>query len=392
MRAVVTLQQRLRGAARSMDARIWRGVWGAVAALIRGGDLRPAVLGRYSRRETSQKHRVKAADRLVGNPRLHRARNYVYAVIARLLVRSSKSVVVTVDWTQIDAKHHAIVGAIPIGGRALPIVSRVFAKAAIPTRAMHRAFLRDLASVLPPRCIPILVTDAGFQGSWVQDVMSRGWQFVTRLRHRTCVRLVGTTTWTANKSLHRKARTRARDLGEWDVGKEAVSARYSSRLVLAKRVAKRRHRKGRRGKRLRGGSTQTYVKRYSEPWLLASNLSVRAELVVDLYAERMQIEELFRDAKSSTMGWSLSAVRSKDPKRLENLLLIATLGMFVVLATGIAAERQGVHRSLQANTEVRRVLSYFKLGCLVLTTETQRQLTPRDIREAIRSLSTGPST
>jgi hypothetical protein len=43
---------------------------------------------------------------------------------------------------------------------------------------------------------------------------------------------------------------------------------------------------------------------YKEPWLLVSNLDLGAELV-QLYAQRMQVEALFRDAKSGGFEWEL---------------------------------------------------------------------------------------
>lgn len=385
MRAVQSLQQRL-GKVLRIDARLWKSLWIAVAALVLGGDLRPAILGRFSKRPTAQKHRIKAVDRLLSNPRLHAALGWLYKAFAELLIHNAASVVILVDWTQVDHCHKAIVGAVPIGGRAVPILCHVHANASQPTPAMHRRFLKELKRVLPKTCVPILVTDAGFQNSWVAEVRALKWFYVARLRHRTCVRKEGDTVWKSNKALHAEATTRPRDLGDWSVGKDSARQRLTTRLVLAKRVPRGRHRLGRRGQRLRGGGTERLTKQHREPWLLSTNLTCPANRVVNLYEMRMQIEQIFRDAKSSSFGWSLASVRSSDTSRLEVLLLIATAAFITVALVGLAAEENGTHRELQANTERRRVLSLTRVGSLVLTTETSFRPSDRAIAGAIRHL------
>ncbi len=366
-RAMTILQKFLERERQGLDLRLWRSLWLAVGSLLRAGDLRAAYLGRHCERATTQKHRIKALDRLLGNPRLHRHLGRLYAGLARLLIRESQSVVVLVDWTQIDAQHHALVGAVPLGGRALPILCHVHAKAKVPSRAMHRRFLEELSQVLPKGCIPILVTDAGFQNTWVADVQKLGWHYVARLRHQTCVRKPGSNEWIPNKELHRSASTRPRSLGYFEVGKHVTRNRVVSRLVLARRPPKQRHRKGRCGKRLMGGGTNRLSKQHKEPWLLQTNLDCSAVNIINYYALRMQIEETFRDAKSR---WKLDAVRSSMPQRIAVILLIASLGLFAVNLVGLAAEKQGLHRQLQANTTRRRVISHFLLGVLLVTTQT----------------------
>jgi len=385
MRAIKSLQQALERVGAKNEPRLWKSLWGAVVALVVGGDLRPASLGRHCRRPTSHKHRIKAIDRLIGNPRMVAALRAVYQGLAKLLLSGMRDVVVVVDWTQVDARHDALVAAVPVGGRALPILCHVHAHARIPTRAMHRAFLDELAMVLPSACRPTLITDAGFQGTWMIDVARRGWRYIGRLRHRTCVRSNPDSEWVPNKTLHGQATTKPKDLGAWQVGKD--KSRYPTRLVLAQQPRRGRKRLGRRGKPLRGGCTVCLTKRHQEPWLLAVNVDCPPSAVIDLYKTRMQIEETFRDAKSSRFGWSLSLVRCHQPERLRVLLLIAVLALTAVTLVGLAAEQCGAHRQLQANSVRHRpVLSRFHIGCLVLTTPTTYRFKPAGLMAAIRQL------
>tara|TARA_R110001583_G_scaffold134394_2_gene286109 strand:- start:22443 stop:22823 length:381 start_codon:yes stop_codon:yes gene_type:complete len=88
-----------------------------------------------------------------------------------------------------------------------------------------------------------------------------------------------------------------------------------------------------------------------------------AKLVVKLYSQRMQIEENFRDTKNNKLGVGLECAQSRSTKRLDNLLLIAALILFVLWCLGYAATMKKYHYSLQANTiKHRTVLSFITIG------------------------------
>jgi hypothetical protein len=103
-----------------------------------------------------------------------------------------------------------------------------------------------------------------------------------------------------------------------------------------------------------------------EPWLLATSLQSSPKQVLQLYAQRMQIEENFRDCKSHRFGWSLRHVNSRCHKRMTTLLMLVAIAMTAVVIIGIAAESRREHRRYQANTLERRVLSYFFLGQIIV--------------------------
>ena len=108
-----------------------------------------------------------------------------------------------------------------------------------------------------------------------------------------------------------------------------------------------------------------------DPWLLATSMSEGdAASIVGIYARRMQIEETFRDAKNHRFGWSLGDVRLSTPQRTAVLLTLAALAIVVVTLIGMTAERRGVHRGYQANTEKRRVLSFLVLAAAILRRES----------------------
>jgi hypothetical protein len=70
------------------------------------------------------------------------------------------------------------------------------------------------------------------------------------------------------------------------------------RLVRQKQVCK--HRRTRKGQPQQGTAAKKARKRAHEPWLLATSLTVAefsAQEVTALYAQRMPIEETFRDLR-----------------------------------------------------------------------------------------------
>jgi hypothetical protein len=339
-------------------------------------------MGRASCREAKPKHRIKAMDRLLGNVALQGEVAGIYGAIAMLLVRQ-KQPVVLVDWTQVGADHWALVAAVPLAGRALPIYAEVHPAKRLGSARTQCRFLQKLRVVLPEDCRPILVSDAGFTTKWFDAVARMGWDFVGRVRGQRRIRRVGTDRWVPNKSMHPQATTTARDLGVFEISRMHPRPR---RLILVRKPRGRRKRIGRRGRPLRTGVDKKYAKTAREPWLLTTSLYSAPKKVVAVYASRMQIEELFRDAKNHRFGWSLGAIVAHSAARLDVLLLVAALGIVAMTLLGLAAESAGLHRSFQANTvRSKRVLSFFVLGTLVAASRDPT-LTPEDLAASLDHL------
>lgn len=77
----------------------------------------------------------------------------------------------------------------------------------------------------------------------------------------------------------------------------------------------------------------------------------------------MQIEEGFRDLKSSRFGFNIRVCQTRNKRRLEILLLIGFLATYCLWLLGVEAERQKYHVRYQSNTiKTRRVLSVIYLA------------------------------
>jgi Transposase DDE domain len=338
-------------------------VWRAVEALIVGRQLCLTALGRSMSGQTSDKHRIKAADRLLGNPAIHDAVRLFYRALACQLLRHTPSPIVAVDWTGAGTEHYVLSAQLCFEGRSLPLYDQVFPREHVGNQRFHEQFLRELATVIPPDCKPVIVTDAGFRTPWFDAVAACGWDFIGRIRDTTMC--FSQQEWIPARSLYATARSKPQDLG-W-----LLLTRYKPRayrLILSKLPKiKGRKRTTRKGS---AGHSRTDIKASAaarEPWLLATSLSCNCKYVLHAYGLRMQIEQSFRDRKNYRHGWSSHLARTACPKRMSVLLLVAALASLAVQIVGLAAERYGVQRHFQANTvKKRRVLSFFVLGRCVI--------------------------
>ena len=147
-----------------------------------------------------------------------------------------------------------------------------------------------------------------------------------------------------------KATAGAQSLGQFEYVR---SNPVSCRLVLIKRACQGRHKKGRLGNVARSRHSLKNARSQREPWLLAvcpalAHLSAKA--VVAAYAQRMQIEETFRDLKSERFGLGFNSSRSTRKDRLSVLLLIACLASFVLRLIGEAGKARKLYLQFQSNT------------------------------------------
>ena len=83
------------------------------------------------------------------------------------------------------------------------------------------------------------------------------------------------------------------------------------------------------------------------PWLLATSLKSHRHLskqVVAIYRQRIQIEEGFRDMKSTKFGLGYEQNESVKKQRLSILVLLATLVSLVAILLGIVLVTSNKHR------------------------------------------------
>jgi Transposase DDE domain len=203
--------------------------------------------------------------------------------------------------------------ALAYRGRALPLAWCRWAG------QLHGAYWQQINQVfeqaqrmLPPHVRPVLVADRGLASpALLALVQQRGWDYLVRVQRDTTLRTVP----------RGPRRLRLDEL----VRQPGAPSVLTSGWVFAKR------------------STWAHVAAiwrvgHVEPWLLVSNLDLGLSLA-DLYAQRMHIEALFRDAKSGGFEWELSRVLRAD--RAQRLLLGIMLAIWCAVLLGEAAVRAG---------------------------------------------------
>ncbi len=368
----------------------WMAIAVVVDSIIQSGRLSLSAIGRATLGRARPKHNVKRVDRLLANPHLRGERWMLFESVATWLLGDTPRPVVLVDWTKVCDGFHALVAAVPVGGRALPVYEDVHREARLGNHPVHVRFLRALRDILPRGCQPIIVTDAGFQGPFFREVRRLGWHFVGRLRGSGKVRFPSGGKHVTRDYLYGLATLVPQDLGH-ECELYSRSQSLQARLVLIR--ARRRPGPSRRPSSATEASARASGR---DPWLLATSLTdVTAAQVVGTYALRMKIEETFRNAKNHRFGWSLRHVRSACADRLTILLLLAALAIIATTMLGFEAERQRLHRGYQANTVKHRVLSFFVLGLAVIRRGEHRAFLhrralvdmSRAFREQLRTLA-----
>jgi hypothetical protein len=283
MRPTQVLQNQLDSLA-EVHKRRREAVWRAVGGLVTRGKLWLTSLGRSLPGHTSDKHRIKAADRLLGNGALHSQIVLFYQALAKRLLKHIKQPLIVIDWTALGSMHYILSAQLCCDGRALPLYNRVYPKKKLGDPRVQKLFLRDLATVVPSDSKPVIITDAGFGSPWFSAVSARGWDFIGRIRNRT--KVLAEDGWIAVKQLHQLAGSQPRDLG-WRWLPRSKPRLY--RLVLSKLPRLQgRKRKTRRGSVGRSCADKKHSRGAREPWLLATSLPNNCSAIVRTYGLRMQ--------------------------------------------------------------------------------------------------------
>jgi hypothetical protein len=378
MRVSKMVRQVLDGCSSVMHAARFAALVKVIEGIVRGERLVPATMGRSLAGAAAPKHGIKCVDRLLGNSHLRRERLFVFLAIAHHLLRGCPRPVILIDWTHVGATQQALVAAVPIGGRALPIYIEVHPQKKLGNAAVEKRFLSCLKAILPESSgPPIVVTDAGFKGPFFQAVLDLGWNFLGRVRGTTTA-LSPDGQSISKEDFYSAASIHPADLGYFKLF--AKAQRIPCRLVLVRK----RRKPGRKPPPPGCKEERELRKSALDPWLLATSLSDGdAAFIVGLYARRMQIEETFRDAKNHRFGWSLGHVQLSTPQRTATLMLLAAVAITVVTLIGMGVERRGGHRGYQANTETRRVLSFFVLACAVLARGDARYVSLEEFRVSL---------
>jgi len=335
-------------------------------SLLSGNPLTVTALGRGLKGNAYEKHKIKKSDRLLSNSHLQTERIGIYRAITALFSAHLPHPVILVDWSDMDTygRHFLLRASLAFSGRSITLYEEIHTRSTKEKPRTHKQFLSQLSAMLPKKCKPIIITDAGFRVPWFQQVKALGWDFIGRIRNRNKCQKNQYSQWINCKSLYAQATTTPSSLGEWRLTK---TNQFPVQFVIVKEAQKGRHALNRNGQKKASSASKKAALRESEPWLLATSLPVKTvgavKYVVNGYTTRMQIEEAFRDLKSVRWGFAGNLQATRKEHRLSVLMLVATLAHIVVLLSGLAVVSSGQAGRYQVNTlRKRRVLSLCFLG------------------------------
>ena len=348
-----------------------RELWCAVVSAVMSGHLLSlSRLARAVMGQSTHKAALKRVDRLLGNQRVGQEAQVVAAALLRMLCRSGQPLVIAVDWSAVaPAGVFVELRAVAMRrgmGRGLTIYQQVYAQSKLGDGRAERALLKTLHGWMPAGVPVIVITDAGFRRPWFTQVERLGWSWIGRIRAGVCVSRERShwepaSTWFAQATGRACRRSDCWLTRRFGFGCDMVL--YRRRALGGKRYGRAGHGSTPKARREAKASAR-------EPWLLAHSpqlRTLRPEEIVALYGLRMQIEENFRDSKSTQVGMGLELSQSRSASRLHALLLIATLAAFLLWHIGQLAEAEGLHLRFKATTRVAREVSIITLAKLLCT-------------------------
>lgn len=224
-----------------------------------------------------------------------------------------KTVVLVVDETKLKAALGVMAVGVVYEGRCIPLAWRVYranSRADYPREGQSRMIIRLLKQIragLPPGTRVRVLADRGIGTSplLMRGIMALGWTFLFRVTKQSKIILPGGEVVTFYDQV------------------QQPGARYdASGLVFRKRG------------RIPGHVRVLWGLKAQDRWALVTN---DPSLTGWEYAQRMWIEEAFRDLKSH--GWQIEDCADFEPARMAHLwiLLVVAYGWMLLLGAAVAA-------------------------------------------------------
>lgn len=311
-----------------------------VAATLEVGRVSLAEIGRRLAGPAAAKHRIKRVWRFTSNQRVEIS-DAMKGVVARLVKRRKKPLLITFDWTDIRG-FCTLMAAAAMKGRAVPLLWASYPKGRveISQNNLEEGLLRLLRTMIPEPVPVILLADRGFgRTELARTCQSIGFHYVIRITPDV---------WVENRVFCGK-------LLDFPV------RRGMARIL--KNVAYRK----------RGPVCQHVVVRWKpglpekrdEPWFLMTDLERSAVALSNLYAKRMEVEELFRDDKNRRNGYALRNTQLTRADRVDRLLLILALAFILLCGVGLWA-RQRYRPGMWCSSNDPKQCSVFTIGRVML--------------------------
>jgi hypothetical protein len=327
-------------------------------------------LGQNRLGKAKVRHKIKMVWRFLKNPRITEALPRIYSSLAKEILSNVNELIIAVDWSGCCGKENYLLRAsLLYQGRSIVIYNEIHPEKNSANAKVHEQFLQRLKELLPTDKMVTLVTDAGFKTSWFHLVSQQGWFFIGRIRGLIHCSVEEQPWGDVSLLFPKVQRGQTKYLGFGMLGKKSKTA------IRGLFIAHFSLNKGRKSKKIRYPDADKKLGQMnSEPWILITNLHQHplccsyseahfARFCTNLYSKRMQIEQNFRDDKSTVSGLKWRFSRTRCPKKISVLILIASITTLILWMIGFAAEKKNIHHDFQANTvRTHRVISWVYLA------------------------------
>src|SRR5579871_1880358 len=163
----------------------------SVQALLIGKKLTLTGIARNIHSKAKEKHLIRNVDRLLRNQKLQNETNLFYKVLCSFLINENTQPLVNVDWSCVNKRKdwHILRASLVLQGRGFVIYQEVHPRGCENSPKIEKRFLSMLKTIIPNNVKPIIVTDAGFRGTWFKEVEALGFDWIGRVRNKTCYRV-----------------------------------------------------------------------------------------------------------------------------------------------------------------------------------------------------------
>jgi hypothetical protein len=326
-----------------------------VAAAVRVERPNLATIGRQLAGPSTAKSAIKRAWRFTDNHRVEVA-DAMQGVIARLVRKRKKRLLVSFDWTEVHC-FHTLMAAACIGGRAVPLLWASYPewKLLRSQNSLEEGLLRLLRTLIPASVAVVILADRGFgRAEWAAVSQELGFGYLVRIKPAVTVAGVR---YRGVLSQYPVKKGMAHVLRDVQYRKDA---RVTHHVVIRWRP--------------------DLPKKRDEPWYLMTNLEGRAEALCRLYGRRMSVEELFRDHKSRRNGMALRNTRIRKAERFDRFLLILVLVYLLLVGLGLKAKLDFDPSAWCSNRRAREC-SVFTIGRAMLH---RTNYLPEDLLRMVR--------
>lgn len=331
------------------------------------GWLSKAALARCLPLDLGPKSREQRLYRFLANPRFTPELMIPLLVALACGTRLPEPVPLILDQTTIRGIPTLLIGLV-FEGRVLPVAFSCFTFRLIrkSQNILEHALIQAAMSCFPAPQRPWLIMDRGYaRVGLLMQLGLEGIPFLVRAKKNVLV--------------------------YWQ-GKATVLGRFPVKVGRIDRYAVRYHSKKREPLDL----IIFHGKGYKEPWylLVPANTPLSAEAIVALYAQRMSIEQGFRDWKTHLGIRGMVFIDDNPAPRLTRLLLAFSLSYLLCLALGHSLPSQQVRAFVEIPRRTprhgtTRTLSALAIGILRLSLPRFAQAARRELQTIIRYLLAG---